>query len=106
MFLRQRRLFFILGFVFVCSVTPSLGGAATFCVDEATDDGTGNAADCLDAPCTGAAGICSLRDAIIKADTDTTEDVITFSSSASGHLDVGRNAAGYDRTPPDQGSGG
>ncbi|HKX13525.1 MAG TPA: choice-of-anchor Q domain-containing protein [bacterium] len=86
MIFSRKTWFFFLALVSSLALQPTLSQAATFCVNEQADDGTGNAGDCPDAACTGSAGTCSLRDAIENADSNPDSDTITFSSSLTSPL--------------------
>ncbi len=85
----QRKIwFFLLAFLSVSALQPAWTRAATFCVNEQADDGTGNAGDCPDAACTGSAGTCSLRDAVENANLNADSDTITFSSTITSPLTI------------------
>ncbi|HEX5035049.1 MAG TPA: hypothetical protein VFW62_11245, partial [bacterium] len=77
---------FLLALLSVLAIHPTVAPAATFCVNEQADDGTGTAADCSDGACSGSAGTCSLRDAIKAADLNDDADTITFSASITSPL--------------------
>lgn len=77
---------FLLALPAFLAFDPASAQAATFCVNEQADDGTGTAADCTDGACSGSAGTCSLRDAIEAADLNDDADTITFSSSITSPL--------------------
>src|SRR5919106_3066332 len=84
----RKHWFFLLAFLAVSALQPVWVQAATFCVNEQADDGTGNPADCPDAACTGSAGTCSLRDAIENANLNADSDTITFSSTITSPLTI------------------
>ena len=79
---------FLLALPAFLAIHPNSAPAATFCVNEQADDGTGSAADCSDGACSGSAGTCSLRDAIKAADLNDDADTITFSASLSSPLTI------------------